>query len=126
MVPQFVMNVPTSELRRVELRKCGPGISESLQIVAWEQKTDAPGLVIDTMDFTVVQAVMCGRVFVIETTGGSRDLVYVIVYTAEGPKLALERVTKARAEITSDGKSIRLNVPDTGTGKTETFSFPCE
>ncbi len=126
MVSQFVMNVPTSELQRVELRKCGPGISENLQIVAWEQKAAAPGLVLDTKDFTVVQAVMSGKVFVIETTGGPRDRVYVIVYTTEGPKLALERVTKAQAKITSDGKVIRLDVPNTWTGKTEQFSFPCQ
>jgi hypothetical protein len=126
MVPQFIMNVPNSRLERVELRKCGPGRTEDLQIIAWERNSLHPTLVVDTTDFTVVQYVMSGRVFVIETTGGPRDRVFVILYEHGKPSLVLQRVTKARAEILSDGKTVRVSVLNSGTGKKETFSFSRE
>ena len=125
-VPQFISGVPTTELERVEVRKCDAKTSERLQLVAWERKKQAPSLVVDTSDFTVTQVAMLGHVFVIETTGGPRDQVYVILYEAGRPKLAVQRVTKSRAQITTDEKSIRIKIPNTWSGKSELFSFPVD
>jgi len=122
LVPQLVFKVPTSTLERVEVRKCLPGVSDSLQIAAWERDSVKPSLVIVTDDFTIVQAAMIGRVFLIETTGGPRDLIYLIVYESGKPRLALKAVSKDRAQIISAGDKIAIKVTRTN-GKVEHLSF---
>jgi hypothetical protein len=97
LITQFVFQKPASSLARVEIRQCQP--SENLQIVAWETDGKSPALVVDTTDFTIVQAAARRNVFVIETTGGSRDRVYVIVYQNGKPKVELMQVTRGSSKI---------------------------
>jgi len=80
LVPQRVFKIPTKRLLRVEIRSCMPGLTENLQFVAWENGATKPSLVLTTSDETIVQLVMSGGVFVIETTGGSHSDVFVILY----------------------------------------------
>lgn len=112
LVPQFIFKVPTSDLERVEIRKCFPGLADSLQLVAWQRAARKPSLVLETTDFTIVQLVMSGRVFVVETTGGTRDIVWVITYQSGVPKLALKAITKGYAVVTSDYKRVSIEYPD--------------
>src|SRR5438270_9521538 len=80
LVNQLSFGTPLSETARVELRQCGENVTEELQIVAWEANAVKPSLVIDTTDFTVVQTAGRQNIYVIETTGGPRDRIYVILY----------------------------------------------
>jgi hypothetical protein len=97
LVPQFKLGTPITGLPRVELRQCGA--EEILQIVAWKEKSDVPSLIVDTTDFTTVQVAARDNVFLIETTGGPRDIVFVIVYKSGNPALALKSVTKGTATV---------------------------
>ena len=124
LTSDFIYHVPNTALERVEVRQCDAGAGEALQLVAWERHAKAPSLVLDTKDFGVVQAVNKGTVYVIEAGGGPRDHVYVIIYDAGKPKLALQRVTRASAEILVGVAAVRVRIPNTWTGKTEVFSFP--
>jgi hypothetical protein len=56
-------------------------------------------LIVDTTDFTTVQVAARDNVFLIETTGGPRDIVFVIVYKSGNPTLALKSVTKGTATV---------------------------
>ena len=125
LVTQFIFNVPIAELPRLEVRQCGS--EEELQIVAWKNKAKMPSLVIDTYDHTVVQAVARANIFVIETTGGPRDLVYVIVYRGGEPTLALKSVTKGTANVSIGETQLNLVISGIFSGdanpRTETYSF---
>lgn len=128
LVSQLVFGIPVSNLPRVELRQCSPGTSESIQIVAWEKDGKTPSLTIDTTDFTVVQAVVRKNVYLIETTGGPRDRVYVIAYEKGKPVLKLMRVTKGTAKVTITNDAISVVIPDIYAGdaepRTEMHEFP--
>lgn len=118
LIPQRVFKKPTRLLRRVEIRSCLPGETENLQFVAWENNAMKPSLVVTTSDETIVQLVMSGDVFVIETTGGSHDSVFVIQYGgAESfrhgkPRLALDAVTKGHVVIKTDPYKVTIDYPD--------------
>ena len=118
LVTQFVYRTPISQLQRVEIRQCDAG-SETLQIVAWESRESTASLVIDTTDFTVVQTAARQSVYVIETTGGPRDQIYVIAYKDGKPRLALQRVTKGTATIKVDSVSIELLISGIYAGDAE-------
>ena len=98
LVTQFAFNTPVSDLPRVEIRQCGS--FEALQIVAWEARSKVPALIVDTTDFTVVQSIARRNFYLIETTGGPRDRIYIIVFEKGKPRLALNRVTKGSAAVT--------------------------
>lgn len=97
LVTQLVASKPLTQLPRVEIRSCGP--EEVLQLWAWEANAARPSLVVDTTDFTLVQTAARDNVYVVETTGGPRNRVFVIVYRDRKPTLALQRVTKGTAEV---------------------------
>ncbi|MEW5979461.1 MAG: hypothetical protein AB1898_27005 [Acidobacteriota bacterium] len=122
-VPRFMFKVPAKTLARIEIRMCGPGVSETLQLVAWERNSNDPSLIIDTTDFTLVRSFMGGNVFVAETTGGPRYRLFVIVYRSGKPDLALRRVSTDRCELSVDSKAIHLRVTDSRYNKEEKFTF---
>lgn len=98
LVTQFTFKATISELPRVEIRQCGT--FEVLQIVAWEANSRLPSLILDTTDFTVVQSIARKNLYLIETTGGARNRIYIIVFEKGKPRLALKRVTKGTAKLT--------------------------
>jgi hypothetical protein len=118
LVPQRVFKTPTNRLLRLEIRSCMPGETENLQFVGWEGGATKPSLILTTSDETIVQIVMSGGVFVIETTGGSHDTVFAIVY--EGgksfrtgkPRVALQAVTKGSLMITTNPNRVLIDYPD--------------
>lgn len=127
LIPQFVFNRPPLKMERVEVRQCAPHVGETLQLVAWGRDPDAdPQLVIDTSDFTIVQMLMVGHTFVIETTGGPRDQVYVIRYERGLATLVLHKVTRGRASISTEQGRLRLGIADSWNDKIEKFEFPTE
>ena len=107
LAADFVYRVPNSELARVAIRQCEPP-SNFVQLVAWASHKSEPSLVLDTDDFGVVQTVARGNVYVIETGGGSRDQVFVIVYQLGIPKLALRRTTKGSASILVNDRGVKV------------------
>jgi hypothetical protein len=122
MIPQLVFHTQARDLPRVEVRKCGPG--ESLKIICWAKNAQAPDLIVDTTDFTIVQSVMLGLITVIETTGGPRNRLFVIDYDRGKPKLALKFVSKAQAELATRMGEIRIAIEESGTGQIKHFRFP--
>lgn len=118
LLPQRVFKTPTNRLLRVEIRSCMPGETENLQFVAWENGAVKPSLVLTTPDETIVQLAMSGGVFVIETTGGAHDTLFVIVYEGGNsfrtgkPKLALQAVTTGRVVITASPDKVLIDYPD--------------
>lgn len=127
LVNQLVLGVPIEQTTRVEVRRCDAAVSGSLQIVAWESGALKPSLVIDTTDFTVVQAAGRQNAFVIETTGGPRDRVYVVLYEDGKPTLKLKQVTKGTARVTLQRDSLDLVINGTYAGnlppRTETYHY---
>jgi hypothetical protein len=127
LVNQFVFHVPLSATARVELHRCEENVSGTLQIAAWSAKAVEPSLVIDTTDFTVVQTAARQNVYVIETTGGPRDRVYVVMYENGKPVLKLQRTTKGTAKITIARDSLDLIIPDIYAGdappRTEMYHY---
>ena len=127
LVPESVFGTSTSNFSRIELRQCDPARSESIQIVAWEKDNNSPALVIDTTDFVVVQTVARGNVYLIETTGGPRDRVYVIAYEKGKPLLKLMRVTRGTARVTITNEWLEVVIPEIYAGdeppRTETHRF---
>jgi hypothetical protein len=125
LITQFKFGSSITELPRVELRQCGA--EQSLQIVAWKEKEKAPSLIIDTTDFTVVQVAARSNAFLIETTGGSRDFVFVIIYKNGSPTLALKSVTKDTATVEIHKASIDISVSGIYAGdrepRAERFSY---
>jgi hypothetical protein len=110
LVTSFPFKTPVFALPRVEIRQCEPQGSALVQIVAWKLGSTAPGLVINTDDFGVVQAVARENVFVIETGGVTTDQVFVIVYKEGQPQLAVKRVTKGTATVTVGAKTIDIEI----------------
>jgi hypothetical protein len=109
IITQFIADIPITDLPRVEVRQCSEG---ELQIVAWAQKSLIPSLVVDTTDFTIVQLAARENVFMIETTGGPRNIVHVITYKNGTPILALKSVTKGTADVTVSRSSLKLSIPN--------------
>jgi len=126
LVTELVYETPLRALPRVEIRQCETP-SGTLQLLAWEPRATSPTLVIDTTDLTIVQSVARGNTYVIETTGGPRDRVYVIQYEDGRPKLRLMRVTKGTATITVGQDSIQLVISGIYAGDakplTETYRY---
>jgi hypothetical protein len=122
LVTQFISNMATDHLPRVEVRRCGS--EEALQIVAWKENAELPSLIVNTTDFTIVQAVARENVFLIETTGGPRDIVWVIVYEKGDPKLALKRVTKGTAIVKTNDAQMDVVISGIwkGDGKSQSES----
>lgn len=118
LVTRFVYGTPVSKLPRVEIRQCGDG-SEALQIVAWEAQARRPSLVVDTTDFTVVQMAARGSSYVIETTGGSRNRIFVITYNRGKPLLAVRRITKGTATLKLDSVSLEIVIDGIYAGDAE-------
>lgn len=127
LVNQFKFQTPLAKTPRVELRQCGENVVEALQIAAWESNASSPSLVIDTTDFTVVQTAARQNIYVIETTGGPRDRIYVILYESGKPKLQLQRVTRGTAKITMTRDLLEMEIPDIYTGdappRTESYRY---
>jgi len=125
IVNQFTFQVALSETPRVEIRRCGE--NETLQIAAWQANAPEPSLLVDTTDFTVVQTAARQNVYVIETTGGPRDRIYVVLYQNGKPTLKLQRVTRGTAKITMTRDSLDLVIPDIYAGdaqaRTETYHY---
>jgi hypothetical protein len=130
LVNQFTFQRSLLETARVELRRCGESVSENLQIVAWETGASKPTLIVDTTDFTVVQTAARQNIYVIETTGGPRDRVFVVLYEQGKPVLKLQRVTRGTARITLSRDNLELVIPDIYNGdappRTETYRYALE
>ncbi len=128
LVNQLTFKIPISETARVELRRCAEMGSGTLQIAAWEARASIPSLVIDTTDFTIVQTASRQNVYVIETTGGPRDRVYVVLYENGKPTLKLQKVTRGSATITMAQDALELVIPDIYAGdsppRTENYRYP--
>jgi len=127
LATDFVYRVANSQLARVEIRRCSPEDSATIQLVAWRTGGAHPALVVNTDDFGVVQAVARANVFVVETGGATRDQVFVIVYSQGEPKLALKRVTKGTARIKVGPAAIDLDIEGIYAGdnppRTESLHF---
>jgi hypothetical protein len=129
LVPQRVFKVPTKQLLRVEIRSCMPGETENLQFVAWENGAMKPSLVLTTSDETIVQLVLSGGVFVIETGGGSHSFVFVIVYDGGTsfrdvkPRLAHQAVTKGGLVVKTEVDKVSIDYPTLG-GEPRHFEYP--
>jgi hypothetical protein len=124
VVLQFVGDAPYADLARIEIRRCDRAFSGTLQIVGWERKATQPAFTVETTDFTLVQFAMLGSVTLIETAGGTVDRVYIVVYQSGKLRVQVQRTTKDRARLTSNDTEIRVFVPNTWTGKTESFAYP--
>ena len=126
-VNQLTFLVPVSQTARVEVRRCGERATETLQLVAWEAQASTPALIVDTTDFTIVQAASRQNIYIIETTGGPRDRVYVILYEAAKPVVKLMRVTKGTAKITMGRDIVDIVIPDIYAGdsppRTENYTY---
>ncbi len=123
LVPRRVFRIPTTQLRRVEIRSCLPGAAENLQFVAWEARKSSPSLVFAVPDEAIVQLYMSGDVFVVETTGGAHTTVIAIVYEKGAkPRLAVREIIKGAVEITASEGKIRLSYP-TLSGSKRDFTF---
>lgn len=106
LVTQLAYGRPVSSLERVEARVCGPG--EQIRITAWKGGESMPALAADTTDFTIVQVAAKKNVFVIETTGGPRNQVFVIVYEGGTPKLKKRLVTRGYTAIETGEHKMRV------------------
>lgn len=115
LIPQRVFRTPAARLPRVEIRSCMPGLTENLQLVAWEADARKPSFSVTTSDETIVQLAMAGAVSVVETTGGAHDIIFVIVYEGSAsllsskPRLALQAVTKSEVTITSNHQKFSID-----------------
>ena len=127
LVNQLVVEVSIDDTARVEVRRCEGDGTYALQIAGWEARAAKPSLLINTTDFTIVQTAARQNLYLIETTGGPRDRVYVIVFENGKPILKLQRVTRGTARITMQRDSLDLVVPDIYAGdlppRTETYHY---
>jgi hypothetical protein len=127
LVNQLIIQVPVDTTARVEVRRCIEDGTDSLQIVAWEAKAARPSLLIDTTDFTIVQMAARQNLYLIETTGGPRDRIYVVLFENGKPTLRLQKVTKGTAQITMLRDSLDLVIPDIYAGdlppRTEKYHY---
>ena len=121
LVPQRVFQVPTQKLPRVELRSCEPGVSETLQIAAWERSASRPSLVVETSRSTIVQLAMSSNVFVIHSAGGSSDGLQVVVFNQGKPHLALEKYLRAAITIRLERDEVIVETREET--KTSVFKF---
>jgi len=80
-----------------------------------------------TRDFTIVQSAARDNVFMIEISGGPRDIVWVVLYTNGIPTLELKRVTKGTAAVTINESLFTLVISGIYAGdappRTETHSY---
>jgi hypothetical protein len=95
---------------RVEVRRCFPSSDGNLQIVAFKANDNQPSLVFDTSDFFIQQIVSRDNVALIETGGGMRDQVFVIVFKRGVPAIELQQVTKGTAQVSIDSKTMNINI----------------
>ncbi len=112
----FQYHVPPSTLPRIEIRQCGAEVGETLQLVAWERDQTSPALSINTDDFGVVQMAARSNVFVFETSGATRDQIFVIVYDQGKPRLALKRTTRGTAKIAITTQEVEVSVVPVSVG----------
>lgn len=110
LITQLVYQRPVNSLERVEARVCGAALGRQVQIMAWKDKEAIPALIVDTSDFTIVQVAAKNNVFVIETTGGPRNQVFVVVYEGGTPKLKKRLVTRGYTAIATDEQKMRVRV----------------
>lgn len=123
LVPQLIFRRPVTDLRRVEIRSCLPGTAEYLQLVAWEQRSPKPSLIVETDDFTVIQVLMRRNIFVIETARGAYDTVNVIVYEGGKPRLALQQTVRDPAIIvTTPDDQVKVTLTPVH-AETRSYSF---
>jgi hypothetical protein len=127
LVNQLIIQVPVDDMARVEVRRCVADGTDALQLVALEGRSSKPSLVINTTDFTVVQVVARQNLYLIETTGGPRDRIFVVLYENGKPTLKLQKVTKGTAQITMSRDALDLVIPDIYAGdlppRTETYHY---
>ena len=109
LATEFIYQVSQATLPRVEVRHCD-GVSDTLQLAAWQRNGSMPALIVDTGDFGVIQAAARGNVFVIETSGATTDTVYLIDYEHGRPKLILKRVSHETAEMRVTDDAIELTI----------------
>lgn len=122
LAPQLMFRHPLNRLRRVELRSCRPGASENLQLVAWEDRSDKPSLVLETADSTVIQLFMRGSVFVIETARDAYDTLMVIVYEKGRPRIALQQTVRDPATIAVSGDEVKITLRE-NQGPTRSYTY---
>lgn len=113
-------STPLTSLERVEIYRC-PGL-ETLTFVAWKADSATADLIAGTTDRQLVQILVKGNVFVIETSGGPQTF-WVIVFEKGTPRLALIRSHKTMSTLTSTLQEVTLAVknPD---GTESRYSFP--
>jgi hypothetical protein len=113
-------------LQRVEVQRCSPGVGDGLRLVAWADQGSSPGLSVDTAGGDVQQLFVGRNTFLLELSGGGRNHVYAITYSAGKPTVALKRATTGRASIRSDGSTVELQVPNQWTKQVERYSYVLE
>lgn len=104
-------------------------MGHQLKLLAWATGPIVdPTLSIDTHEFAIIQTVVRGNVFVIETTGGPRDTVFVIEMHRGKPRLSWKIVTRGTAEVTVTERFVRVAVSGIYAGdappREETREFP--
>jgi len=123
LVPQLTFRRPVTDLRRVEIRSCRPGTAENLQLVAWEERSPKPSLIVETYDLTVIQVLMRCNIFVIETARGAYDTVNVIVYESGKARLALQQTVRDPAIIlTTPDDQVKVTLTPIH-AKTRTYAY---
>jgi hypothetical protein len=127
LVNQLVIKVPIQDTPRVEVRRCSEDGTDALQLAAWEARSSTPSLVVNTTDVTIVQTAGRQNLYLIETTGGARDRVYVILFESGKPILKLQKVTRGTARISMLRDVFDLVIPDIYAGdlppRTETHRY---
>jgi hypothetical protein len=113
-------------LQRVEVQRCSPGVADAIKIVAWPDGGTTPSVSINTGGGDVRQVFTASNTFIAEISGGSRNQVYTITYSAGKPTLALKRATAGRVLIRSNGHVVEVDVPNEWRNELERHSFPIE
>ena len=99
LLPDADYDVVASKQPRVELYRCSQNNGANIRIVAWEAGARKASLTVDSYQLAVVQTAARHNIFVVETGGGSRNEVVIIVFRAGRPQLVAQQRTKGTAEL---------------------------
>ena len=103
----------------LEIRSCEPGV---LQLAAWGAGQARP-LIVETNRTSIVSlATVSDTVYVIQTAGASSNVVQVIVFENNVPRLALNEAVKAYADIRITWKEVVVTIPSTAS-ESQVFKF---
>ncbi len=96
--------------QRFELRQCN---GENIVLTAYERAKTAPSLVFDTGDAYPRLLAHIENVLVFQSLGGASDHLYVFVFRAGKPSLALRTATKDLIQVRQSKQAVIVSVPPT-------------